>query len=152
MVEKALDTFINSIINYFENTYNININIGSPYLITQLSELNGDYTGVIIISGEYNGSCYFSTPKSLLQKVLKSLEIDQHVDIESEAVSTDIAGEIANTLSGNARAELGEDFIISIPKVYTGKSTLEALSEDLRTYAIPVTWNNEKAFLGVTLS
>ena len=41
---------------------------------------------------------------------------------------TDIAGEIANTLSGNARAELGEEFIFSILKVFKGQSALEAIS------------------------
>ena len=68
----------------------------------------------------------------------------------------DIAGEIANTLSGNARAELGENFIISIPKVFRGTSSIEALTEkdtsEERTYAIPVVWKSEKAFLGVNLA
>ena len=154
MVEKTLDTFTQSIINYFHSTYNINVDIGSPYLIYNLDELNGDFTGVINISGQYNGSCYFSTPKSLLQQILTSLEID--IDINSDDVLSDIAGEIANTLSGNARAELGENFIISIPTVFRGKSSLEALIDEStseeRTYAIPVVWNSEKAFLGVNLA
>jgi len=150
MVEKALETFINTIINYFESTYKINISIGSPYLISSPSELQGDFTGIINISGRYQGSCYFSTPKSLLQTVLKSLSVN--IDLNSDVVLTDLTGEIANILSGNARAELGEDFIISIPTVYRGKASLEAISSNERTYAIPITWNSEKAFLGVTLS
>lgn len=154
MVEKTLDTFTQSIINYFHSTYNIDVNIGSPYLISDLDELNGDYTGVINISGQYNGSCYFSTPKTLLQQILSSLEIG--IDINSDEVLGDIAGEIANTLSGNARAELGENFIISIPKVFRGTSSIEALTEkdtsEERTYAIPVVWKSEKAFLGVNLA
>lgn len=152
MVEKALDTFINSIINYFRNTYNIDVSIGSPYLISDASELSGDYTGVIKISGEYDGSCYFSTPKTLLQQVLESLSINAQIDSNSDQVLGDIAGEIANTLSGNARADLGEDFIISIPKVYQGKSAIEALTDSHRTYAIPINWSDEKAFLGLTLT
>lgn len=154
MVEKTLDTFTQTIINYFQDTYKIDVTIGSPYLITNLDDLNGDFTGVINISGQYNGSCYFSTPKSLLQHILTSLTID--IDIDSEDVLSDIAGEIANTLSGNARAELGEDFIISIPTVFRGKNALQAVvdheANEERTYAIPVIWNSEKAFLGVNLA
>jgi chemotaxis protein CheX len=150
MVEKALETFINTIIHYFQTTYGINVEIGSPYLINDPTELNGDYTGIIEISGEYRGWCYFSTPKSLLQTVIQSLSID--VDLNSEVVLTDIAGEIANILSGNARAELGQNFVISIPKVYSGSNAIEAITADERTYAIPITWKNEKAFLGVALS
>jgi len=150
MVEKALETFINTIINYFQTTYAIDVQIGSPYLISDATELNGDYTGIIEISGEYTGWCYFSTPKSLLQTVLQSLSID--VDLNSEVVLTDIAGEIANILSGNARAELGQSFVISIPTVYSGGHAIEAITNADRTYAIPIIWNNEKAFLGVSLS
>lgn len=150
MVEKALETFINTIINYFETTYKIQINIGSPYLISSASELKGDFTGIIDISGRHKGSCYFSAPKSLLQTVLESLSID--VDLNNDLILSDLTGEIANILSGNARSELGEDFIISIPKVYRGKSALEAIATNERTYAIPITWKSEKAFLGVTLT
>ena len=154
MVKKTLDTFTNIIINYFHTTYDVKVDIGSPYLISDLGEFDGDFTGVIRISGQYNGSCYFSTPKSLLQQILTSLSIP--IDIDSEEVLSDIAGEIANTLSGNARAELGEDFIISIPKVFRGKQSLQAIDieddPELLTYAIPVYWNSEKAFIGVKLS
>ena len=89
---------------------------------------------MINISGEYNGTCYFSTPKTLLQRLISSLSIN--VDIESEIILTDITGEIANTLSGNARAELEENFIISIPKVFKGKAALAAIGSNERTYAI----------------
>lgn len=150
MVEQTLDTFINTIINYFETTYNIHINIGAPYLISSASELQGDFTGLIDISGRYQGSCYFSTPKSLLQTVLQSLSVN--VDLDSDVILSDLTGEIANILSGNARSELGEDFIISIPKVFQGSSAIQAIATDDRTYAIPITWNSEKAFLGVTLT
>lgn len=151
MVEKALDTFINSIINYFKTTYAINVSIGAPYLINDAAELGCDYTGAINISGEYEGSCYFSTPKALLQQVLKSLTIHGEFDTNSDQVLSDIAGEIANTLSGNARADLGEDFIISIPKIFRGKSAIAGISEAQRVYAIPINWNDQKAFLGVHL-
>ena len=151
MVEKALDTFIKTILNYFDSTYNIGVDIGTPYLVNDLSDLKGDYSGVIDISGRFSGHCYFSTPTSLLKRVLEKLNI-KSAEIESDMVLQDIAGEIANTLSGNARAELGEDFIISIPKVYRGKNILEAFSEDKRTYAIPIKLETEKAYLGVTLS
>lgn len=153
MVEKALDTFIKSIIIYFQETYSIDVNIGAPYLISDANELSGDFTGAINISGEYEGSCYFSTPKALLQKVLQSLSIGTEIDINSDEILSDIAGEIANTLSGNARLDLGEDFIISIPKIYRGTSAVAGLAEEVsRVYAIPIHWNNQKAFLGVHLN
>ena len=155
MVKKTLDTFTASIINYFHNNYNIDVEIGSPYLISDLNELRGDFTGVIQISGKYSGSCYFSTPKDLLKHLITSLEING-IDIENEEVLCDITGEIANTLSGNARSVLGENFIISIPTVYRGKSSLEAITSDEktdeRTYAIPVNWQSQKAFLGINLT
>jgi chemotaxis protein CheX len=71
---------------------------------------------------------------------------------ESEEILCDLVGEIANTLSGNAREEFGRDFLISVPVVATANDSRFRLLEDARNYVIPIIFQSEKAYLLVCLN
>ncbi|MGH1542503.1 MAG: chemotaxis protein CheX [Arenicella sp.] len=148
MIEDKLKVFVDNASHYF--TYNLGdgVVVGSPYLINSMEELKGDYTGIISISGAYNGTCCFIAPSILLKSLL---QLFGRCDT-SEHMLFDAVGEVANTLSGNARKELGGDFIISVPIVIKGSPKDEFLQAKSRTYAIPITWNSCDATLGVSLS
>lgn len=148
MIEQNLQVFIDTVVSYFSQVTNKQVKVGSPYLINSGSEKLSDYTGVIAISGQYNGCCYFTAPRLLIKYLILALgEKDT-----SETMLIDAVGEVANTLSGNARKDLGQGFIISVPKVFKGAPNLGDLSENGRTYVIPITFNSYKAVLGVSLS
>jgi chemotaxis protein CheX len=147
MIEKKLQVFIDGIVNYFNHTSDKSIAVGVPYLLSLDESIPGDYTGVISISGAYTGCCYFTAPTILLKHLVMSLgEKDT-----SEAMLLDAAGEVANTLSGNARKQLGRDFIISVPTVIRGAHQVIDVPEQQRIYAIPIQWHAYKALLGVCL-
>ena len=63
----------------------------------------------------------------------------------------DLVGEVANTISGNARKVFGREFLISVPvmiegavdKIYTPKHT--------RCFVIPVFWKSYAATVVVCL-
>lgn len=148
MIEKKLQVFIDAIVNYFNYTSDRSVEVGSPYLLASKEKVPGDYTGVISISGAYKGCCYFTAPKILLKHLIMSVgEKDT-----SDQMIIDTVGEVANILSGNARKELGKDFIISVPSVIEGVHENMDLPEDQRIYAIPIKWNSYKALLGICLS
>lgn len=148
MIEQKLQVFIDTIVSYFSQITDKKVKVGSPYLVRSGSEGLSDYTGVIAISGQYHGVCYFTAPRVLLKYLILALgEKDT-----SEGMLIDAVGEVANTLSGNARKDLGKGFIISVPKVFKGSSTLGEISDAGRTYVIPITFNSYKAILGVSLS
>jgi len=69
----------------------------------------------------------------------------------SEIMMLDAVGEVANTLSGNARKELGGGFNISAPHITKGLPTIETVGEGHRIYAIPIQWKSYRAMLGVSL-
>ena len=147
MKEKNLRVFLNSIIRFFEHTSDPNVLVGSPYLVDKISDAYADYTGLISISGEYQGVCYFSAPKILLRHlVLSAGETDT-----SDTMLRDAVGEVANTLSGNARQEFGQDFNISVPHVTKGLPCLGEADDSERIYAIPISWKSYKATLGISL-
>jgi len=147
MKEENLRVFLNSIVRYFGHTSDPSVNVGSPYLVNEIKEACTDYTGLISISGEYQGVCYFSAPSVLLRHLILSVgETDT-----SETMMLDTVGEVANTLSGNARKELGSGFNISAPHITKGLPTIEEPGDGARIYAIPILWKSYKAMLGVSL-
>ena len=105
------------------------------------------YTGIIGVSGPYRGSVYFTAPRVLLRHLLLSL---QEPD-ESEDNILDLIGEIANTISGNARSEYGSDFMISVPIVVKGTPDEIYLPKTARSVVIPISWKEYAAAIVVSL-
>ena len=150
MIEKNLHVFIHSVVNYFEHTDTTpqaKAQVGTPYLINSMDQVRTDYTGCINVTGVYNGFCHFTATGPLLKNLMMSLgETDT-----SDEMMLDAVGEVANTLSGNARESLGKDFIISVPEVVRGLPANDPEHEDHRIYAIPIRWKSHNAVLAVCL-
>ena len=106
-----------------------------------------EYTGIIGVSGRYRGVVCFTATGKMLGEILGLLK-ETRTD---EAAKKDLVGEIANTLSGNAREELGSEFRISVPTVAVGSETSLGQRNGSRNYAIPLNWHSETAYLLVAL-
>jgi chemotaxis protein CheX len=63
----------------------------------------------------------------------------------------DLVGEVANTISGNARRDFGNQFAISVPTVVSGASTSVQPPADCRPVVIPIHWRSHSAKLVVCL-
>jgi chemotaxis protein CheX len=63
----------------------------------------------------------------------------------------DLVGEIANTLSGNARRDFGHQFAISVPSVITGRAEPVEYPANARPIVIPIDWRNYHARLIICL-
>ena len=114
--EQELKTFVEGTTNYFEVAAQQPASIGSPYLMEGSPAVH-DYTGVINISGKREGVVYFTAPKAMLTVLLMKM---QENDFSHETMR-DLVGEVANTISGNARRDFGRDFVISVPSVLAGE-------------------------------
>jgi chemotaxis protein CheX len=120
---------------------------GTPHLaLTDRPEIS-DYTGVIQVSGKRTGLVAFTAPKSMLSVMLMRM---QETDMSHENLC-DLVGEIANTLSGNARRDFGHQFQISVPEVVSGRGSKIAYPERGRPIVIPIEWRNYHARLIVCL-
>jgi len=64
----------------------------------------------------------------------------------------DLVGEVANTISGNARRDFGGDFVISVPSVLSGEPQAIAPKSGTRSFIIPINWRSHSAKLVVSLS
>lgn len=143
--EQELKTFVDGTTNYFEVAAQQAASIGSPYLVTKGNPGVHDYTGVINISGKREGVVYFTAPRAMLTVLLMKM---QETDFSHETMK-DLVGEVANTISGNARRDFGRDFVISVPNVVTGEKV--EIPSDMRPFVIPINWRSHSAKLVVAL-
>lgn len=140
-------TFVNGAVRYFEAAAQQPARVGSPYLALDRRPGAYEYTGVISISGTRQGLVYFTAPRAMLAVLLMCM---QETDL-GETNLRDLVGEVANTISGNAREDFGKEFLISVPEVFPGPGQMPPLPEDAVPYVIPINWRTHAAKLVVCL-
>lgn len=147
MEEQKLKVFIDTVSHYMSQTGNKDVEVDTPYIVSNSEPVAYDFTGLITISGPHVGSVYFSAPSNLIRNMLHVLgEPDDSIEN-----MTDMVGEVANTISGNARKEFGSDFIISVPTLLQGVPSHQFLPKELRSYAIPIHWRSFTAVVVICL-
>jgi len=144
--EQELKTFVEGTTNYFEVAAQQPASVGSPYL-TEGAPAIHEYTGVISISGRREGVVYFTAPKAMLTVLLMKM---QENDFSHENMR-DLVGEVANTISGNARRDFGNEFVISVPSVIAGDRAEPPSVAGARSFVIPINWRSHSAKLVVSL-
>lgn len=147
MKEQKIQTFVDIIQHYFSQFADDELVIDTSYLSEEKQPKTYDYTGVIGISGVMRGMVYVTASKELLLTLLHEIGEEN----TSEAMLTDLVGEIANTMAGNARSEFGAEFHISIPLVFKGTSQNMVLPKEGRSFVIPITWRGQVGEIVVCL-
>lgn len=148
MTEENLQVFLDGVQKYFSQAMNPEeIAVGTPYLVENAVPSAKDFTGVIAITGQKVGVVYFTAPRELLERLLVLMGEKQIDDI----MFTDLVGEVANTIAGNARSEFGEKFEISVPIVLRGAPDEIMLPRKDRSFVIPITWQKRSAFIVISL-
>lgn len=142
--ESTCNMFINSVSNYFKHLTEIDSDIRVPYLKESEGLVLKDFTGMIGISGSRKGFVYISADREMFADL-----INMFIGIEDPAEEDilDMAGEISNVVAGNVRANLGANFMISVPTVFEGMPEELQIPENVSVYVIPIKWNNHEAFV-----
>jgi chemotaxis protein CheX len=148
LAETEVHVFVDGVLHYFKNAVNHAAVCGTPFLALEQRPEIADYTGVIQVSGKRSGVVLFTAPKTMLSVMLMRM---QEPDMCHENLC-DLVGEIANTLSGNARRDFGSQFNISVPEVMSGKGSNVDYPPGTRPIVIPIDWRNYHARLVVALN
>jgi chemotaxis protein CheX len=148
MNDRDIQVFIACVQRYFESLKRDVMVFIEPPFIKDGDKPFLEYTGIIGISGKARGAVCFTANGVMLENILSFLN---EAPINRNVIC-DLVGEIANTLSGNAREEFGRDFLISVPIVSIGKNVHFQFPPDSRNYVIPIIWQGEKAYLLVCLT
>jgi chemotaxis protein CheX len=148
MNDQDIQVFITGVRRYFESLKkDLKVVIEPPFIKDDEKPFL-EYTGIIGISGKTHGAVCFTANGVMLENILRFLN---EAPINRELIC-DLVGEIANTLSGNAREEFGRDFLISVPIVSAGAEVRFQFPPEGRNYVIPIIWQTEKAYLLVCLT
>lgn len=147
MTEQTIQVFIDGVLRYFQHTSHKAVEVGTPFLVGNESPTALDYTGIISISGPMKGCVYFTAPRILVKHLLMSIGETN----TSEENIIDLVGEVANTISGNARKQFGSEFVISVPVVVEGKPSTIHLPKQQRSYVIPIHWKSYRAAVVICL-
>jgi chemotaxis protein CheX len=138
--EQTIRVFVDSAAHYFKSNTPHAVELGSPYLSRSEPALL-DYTGLIGISGRFHGCVYFTASANLVHQLLR----DMGEAADNEELHLDLVGEIANILSGNARAVFGKDFMISVPVSFKGRPERIRMPKSVDPYVIPLHWQRKPA-------
>jgi chemotaxis protein CheX len=145
--EHELKTFVEGTTNFFEVAAQQAASVGSPYLMEGNPAVH-EYTGVINVSGKREGVVFFTAPRAMLTVLLMKM---QENDFSHETMR-DLVGEVANTISGNARRDFGREFVISVPSVLSGEKPQIPRKPGQRLFIIPINWRSHSAKLVVSLT
>jgi chemotaxis protein CheX len=147
MEEQQLRVFVEGATNYFREGLGERAEVGIPYLIDEDQPIVHEFTGIIGVTGERRGSVYLTARKPMLAAILARMRIA----LTSDENLCDLAGEIANTVAGNAQKAFGSRFHISPPLVVQGSDSRIKLVRKVKSYAIPINWQGHMATLVVSL-
>lgn len=140
--ETEIGVFVDAVSNYFQQSTQESAQIRGAYLaLSDSSPPAFDFTGLISISGKYRGCVYFSAPREMLSRLLIELGEPQ---VSNENL-LDAVGEIANTISGNARRHFGEEMVISVPLKMSGADNQLGQLVRERPFVIMVKWRRYEA-------
>lgn len=143
-----IQVFPEAISTFFERMTRQPARVRTAYMLDQPEAiLWNDFNGVIQVSGGFRGTVCFSAPRGLLLEVLSAMgEKEQTVEN-----FLDVAGEIANILSGRARRHFGETLDIAPPVSCERDGAAIPRIAEGPAYAIPHTWGPYEAHLVVHL-
>lgn len=106
-----------------------------------------EFTGVITLSGQFDGQVIVSAPRELLRELL----LMQGERAVGDDHMLDAVGEVANTIAGNLRREFGPSLQISVPQCLTGsKPWPKPLRQ--RPYVVALRWSQHSATICVDLA
>jgi chemotaxis protein CheX len=146
MREEDLRIFIQGAARYFEKVVGESVVIDTPYE-KGTEAVSEELAGVIGISGRQKGVIYFTAGRPMAIEVLEKLKV-KNLD---EAMEADVIGEIANTISGNARKQFGSEFLISVPLVLRGGNQAVTFPKRAPAFVIPILWRKHRCFLVIGL-
>ena len=146
--ENDIRTFVEAVNAFFFQVTQEKVEIKTAYLVEgYLTPTTFDLTSYIDLSGDFSGRIYFSAPHSMITHLLLMMG-EQNRDNER---LLDAVGEIANTISGNARKHFGETMEISVPTSQaTGTNWLKTVISP-HSYVILVKWKQYRASVVVDI-
>lgn len=138
-----INPFLSSAVNLFENMFSITAQAGTPYLLEESGKHRWEISGILGLTGDYQGIVGFRLPKILGDKMLERSGIITKTEEERQETVYGMIGEMTNIIAGNASSAIDHASIdISPPVVILGENHHIAWPKTMPVIAIPFTTPN----------
>ncbi len=147
MTEDDLKIFVSGTSRYFERVSKQSAQISTPFLKGPGDNVMYDFAAVIGVTGSQRGCVYYTAPRDMVCELVTNLGEEDDAD---DALLADYIGEIANTISGNAREGLGSGFMISVPVILAQFHDV-SFPQETPAFVIPILWKKHRSALIICL-
>jgi len=138
-----INPFLTAALNLFENMFTITAVPGTPYILGDENNHRWEISGILGITGDYQGLVGFRLPQLLADKMLLKSGITTKTEQERLDTLYGMVGEITNIIAGNASSAIDHVFIdISPPIVIMGKNHQIAWPKTMPVIGIPFSTPN----------
>ena len=137
---KIINPFLVSCENAFKNMFDMPPQHKDPYLLDPNAGPAWEISGLLGITGDYNGVVAFRLHKILADKMLERSGIEIVMESEREELAKQLVSEFTNIIAGNAASEIkNKDIKVSPPVVVAGKDHTLSWPKSYPIVGIPFT-------------
>lgn len=138
-----INPFLTAALNLFENMFSITALPGSPYILGEENNHRWEISGILGITGDYQGLVGFRLPRLLADKMLQKSGILTKTEPERLETLYGMIGELTNIIAGNASSAIEHAKIdISPPVVIMGQNHQIAWPKTMPVIGIPFSTPN----------
>ncbi|MBN2810573.1 chemotaxis protein CheX [Treponema zuelzerae] len=135
---KIINPFLSSALNLFSHMFSIDAQAGEPYLLGDELKHRWEISGILGLTGDYQGLVGFRLPRLLADKMLERSGIETKTEEERQETVYGMIGEMTNIIAGNASSAIDHASIdISPPVVIFGENHRIAWPKTMPVIAIP---------------
>ena len=148
MHDKELQAFVEGTVQYFKKITKETVTVGVPSVLKEDEDKFLSITAAIGVAGLVRGAICITAEKGFFSDLmsLTNPQVEQ-----SDRNIIDLAGEVANTIAGNAQKAFGPDFRISVPLVITSHDNSSQIAIASPRYIIPIMWQEHKIYMIIGL-
>ena len=147
MEASNLKVFIQNTLDYFKKVTEREATAGVPRTLNDEEEILLGITGAIGIAGDLQGAVYITGQEEFYRDIL--IAFNPGAEATRENI-LDVAGELANTIAGNAQEVFGAGFRISVPMIISGESQRIRMKEP--RFLIPVAWSGHDFYMVIGIN
>ncbi len=138
-----INPFLTATINLFQNMFALEAQPGIPYVLEGEIKHRWEISGLLGLTGDYQGLVGFRLPRLLGDKLLQKSGILTKGEDERVETVYEMIGEMTNIIAGNASSEIKSASVdISPPVVVRGENHEIAWPKAMPVVAIPFTTNS----------
>lgn len=135
---KVINPFLTATLNLFSSMFGINAQAGTPCIMEEKLNHRWEISGILGITGDYQGIISFRLPRLLADKMLERSGIVTKTEEERQDTVHGMIGELTNIIAGNASSAIAHANIeISPPVVILGENHRIAWPKSMPVIAIP---------------